>query len=145
MEAQIGSFRKKAKRKNELYARMDATAFAGVMLVLLFLFMTWPTPFPYGRRVVDLPVTEHARQMPGALREDAMIITLRRDGSTFFRSTHVSLEDLPEMIRGGLQGSAEKRVYVKADARAKYGDIERVLEQIKKAEVEDVSFITEKR
>jgi|SRR5579864_5370100 len=144
MEAQMASFRKRTKRKNELYARMDATAFAGVMLALLFLMMPWVAVHPHGG-YVDFPVTQHPRRMPNALREDALIVMVTRDDKVFFCGARVSLDDLPEMIRGGLQGGAEKRVYVKADARAKYVDVEKVLEQIRKADVEDVSFITEKR
>jgi biopolymer transport protein ExbD/biopolymer transport protein TolR len=123
---------------------MDATAFAGVMLALLFLMMPWVAVHPHGGGFVDLPVTEHSRRVPGALREDAVIIAVTRDGGVFFRGARVLLEDLPEMIRVGLQGEAEKRIYVKADARAKYAGVQKVLREIAKSGVEDVSFLTEK-
>jgi len=81
--------------------------------------------------------------MPGALREDAMRISIRRDGSIFFRDHRVILQDLPEKIREGLRNGAENRIYLNMDARAKYGETIAVLDQIRLAGIERVSFLTE--
>jgi len=50
---------------------------------------------------------------------------------------------LPEEIRQGVRNGAEKRTYLNADARAKYGDTIAVLDQIRLAGIEKVSLLTE--
>jgi hypothetical protein len=69
--------------------------------------------------------------MPGAEREDAMQISVTRDGRIYFRNNIIMLQDLPEQIRQGVQNGAEKRIYLNADARAKYADVLAVLDQIR--------------
>jgi biopolymer transport protein ExbD len=51
--------------------------------------------------------------------------------------------ELPALIRERLRDGAEHRVYIFADARAKYGDALTTLEAVKQAEVEHITFITE--
>ena len=93
---------------------------------------------------VDGPQAYHSTPLPGAIKEDAMQVGVTRDGRLFFRYNQVGLEDLQEEIRKGVRNGAEKRIYLAADARAKYGDAKAVLEQIWLAGIEDVSFLTEK-
>ena len=81
--------------------------------------------------------------MPGALKEDAMQITVRHHGQIYFRDDRVILQDLPREIRQGLRNGAEKRIYLSMDARAKYGDTIAVLDQIRRAGIEKVSLLTE--
>jgi len=116
--------------------------FVSVMLAMLFIFLptTTDTPLPIS---VDRPAVYHSTSMPGALREDAMRISIRRDGSIFFRDHRVILQDLPEKIREGLRNGAENRIYLNMDARAKYGETIAVLGQIRLAGIERVSFLTE--
>ncbi len=116
--------------------------FVSVMLAILFMFLPI-TPHTPGSVSVDRPTAYYSTSMPGALREDAMAITITRDGHVFFRDHQIALEDLPGEIREGLRRGAEKRVFVAVDARAKYGDVAVVLGKIRLAGIEDVSFLTE--
>jgi len=45
-----------------------------------------------------------------------------RDGKIYFRNVPISAKNLPDKIREGLKNGAEKKVYLRADARARYGD-----------------------
>jgi biopolymer transport protein ExbD len=81
--------------------------------------------------------------MPGAPREDAIRITVRRDGQIYFHDERIMLQDLPEEIRQRVRNGAEKRIYLSMDARAKYGETIAVLDQIRLAGIEKVSVLTQ--
>jgi len=133
----------RAKEKNSLYCRIDVWGFVSVMLALLFLLM--PNGYhDLPRYSVDLAETRHAIPMPGAAREDAMRISITRDGKLFFRDHGVMPADLPNEISEGVRNGAEKRVYLAVDARAKYGDAKAILVQLRLAGIENVSLLTVK-
>jgi biopolymer transport protein ExbD len=129
------------KRKSELLCRIDMWGFVSIMLALLFLLMPWTVVDRKGP-AADLVGARHSTRMPGALKEDALQVMVTRDGQVFFRDLHVMCEDLPDEIREGVRKGAEKRVYLVVDARAKYGNTIAVLDQIRLAGIENVSFLT---
>jgi biopolymer transport protein ExbD len=133
------------RRKNELLCRIDMWGFVSVMLAFLAMFMAPAISFPDLPRYVpvDLAVAYHSRAMPGAMRDDAVTIAIMRDGSIYLCNLRVAAEDLSDQIRELVQNRAEKRIYLKADARAKYGNVTAILDQIRKAGVENLSLLTE--
>jgi biopolymer transport protein ExbD len=129
-----------AKRRNEFYCRIDPSPFAAVLWVLLFLFMGLiPT---YRRGAVDLPRASQSIPLPGARRDDALLVNVTRDGGIYFHYTRIAPEELTHKIRDGMIAGAERQVYISADARAKYKDVKQVLELVRAAGVENVSFFT---
>lgn len=140
---------RRTKRKPRHLLWIDMWPFTMVMLVLLILFMTFAPP--YHHTSVDLPVTRTASSEPGALRDDAIKITVSRDGRIFFEDAHTPHavytrpEFLPAKIRMAVQEEgSERKVYLKVDARAKYGDAERVVDQIRAAGIQQICFLAEK-
>lgn len=117
--------------------------FVSVMLALLFLFLP-VTSHPLRSIPVDQAVAGNSTALAGALREDAMQISLTRDGRLFFRNNQIMIQDLLEELRKGIRNGAEKRIYLNMDARSKYGDTIAVLDQIRLAGVKDISFLTQK-
>jgi len=116
--------------------------FVSIMLALLFMFL--PMTTDTSRSVsVDRPHAYHSASKPGALREDAIQISVTRDGHVYFRNHRIMLQDLAEEIDQGVRNGAEKRIYLNADARVKYGDTIAVLDQIRLAGIEKVSLLTE--
>jgi biopolymer transport protein ExbD len=133
-----------AKKKEFFYCRIDVWGFASVMVVLLFVLMVSGTTYhDMPGNSVDLALSHHATSMPRVLREDAMRIYIRRDGKVYFGDVHILRKDLPTFVREGLRNSAEKKVYVSVDARAKYGDVLDNLDEVRLAGVEKVSFLSE--
>jgi biopolymer transport protein ExbD len=51
---------------------------------------------------------------------------------------------MPDKIREGLKNGAEKKVYMRADARARYVDVKQVLIEIRQAGIENVCLLAEK-
>jgi len=97
---------------------------------------------PHNRGGVDLAKSQHFKRLPGALREDALRVMVTRDGRFYWGNEGVGPEALPGRIREGIGDGAEKRVYILADARGRYADVKTVLDQIRVAGVERVSFLT---
>jgi biopolymer transport protein TolR len=138
----VAARRRTAKRRSEYFCRIDVSAFAAVLCGLLCAFMG-TTALPHSGVSVDLAKSRHSRRLPGALREDASRVVVTRDGRCYLGSQGIAPEELPGHVRVGIAGGGEDRVYILADARVKYGDVKTVLDQIRFAGVENVSFLTE--
>lgn len=134
-------------RRSGLICNIDVTAFASVMLVLVWMFMgpVVTEMDRHGGVSVDLPHVGHPISMRAALKEDAMVIGVNRDGKAFFRADLVSVEQLPGKIREGIREGAERTVYIRADARAKYGWVADVLDGVRSAGIEKIGFLVEQR
>lgn len=121
--------------------------FALVMALVIFLtfsvVMTCPTVSPYGNWG-QLPRIRHAKVLGawawGANRDDAIIVTVTRDGRIYFRADHISSPELPARIRKNLAKGSERRVYLRADSRVRYDFVKPVLEAVQSAGVTDVSI-----
>ena len=132
-------------RRSQFLNGIDFWPFLSVELVLLMIVMV-SGPSPHANRSpVDFARTEHATPMPGALREDAMLIAVTRDGNFFYGTYQIQDRDLPTAMRESLRQGSERKVYLKVDARARYGDAAKVTDQIRQAGIEDVGIITEQR
>ena len=132
------------KRRSVLLSGIDVWGLFAILLVLLFILMVY-VPIPIHGISIDRAVAVHSTPMPGATKEDAMRIFVMRDGRVYFGSHAVGTEDLPNEIREGVRNGAERRIYLAVDARAKYGDAEKVLEQIRASGIRDVSLLTQQR
>ena len=137
--------RKPRPRPSRFLNGIDFWAFLSVELVLLMIFMV-NGPSPHANiSPVDLPRTEHATPMPGALREDAMHVAVTRDGNIFFGMYQIQSGDLPLAIRDCVRHGSERKVYLKVDARAKYADATLAIDQIRQAGIQNVGIITDQR
>lgn len=87
-------------------------------------------------------MTANSTLQPAALREDALEVAIARDGVVYFRNHRILLTDLRDALREAARNGAEKTVYVRADARAKYGDIKAVLDQIRQSGLQNITFLT---
>jgi biopolymer transport protein ExbD len=76
---------------------------------------------------VQLAVTKNATPMPEADNEDAWIVTVTAEGATYFGTDPVAAASLADEMKRRPR-KREQKLYVKADARAPFANIERVLE-----------------
>jgi len=94
--------------------------------------------------IADLPLTAYAAPRPKAMREDAIRITVLRDGSIFFRNAKVDPTSLPTAVQQAVKEGAERRVYLTVDARTKYLDAKVVYDAIAAGGVRDICLMAEK-
>ena len=135
---------RKPRPPSHLLNGIDVWAFLSFQLVVLIIFMTAPS-HPHHGWALDLARTDHAAPMPSAAREDAILISVYRDGNVFFRTSQIRYDDLPQSIRQAVRQGSERKVYLKVDARAKYGDAALAIDQIRQAGIQNVGIITDQR
>jgi len=116
---------------------------ADIMLVLLIIFMV-VTPMLQKDHPVDLARTDNARDMQDADKEDAIVVAVTRDGNIFLRTTQIRKEEITSQVKDRIANRLDKTVYVKSDARAKYGDVVAVVDEIRSAGVDQVGLLTER-
>jgi biopolymer transport protein ExbD/biopolymer transport protein TolR len=68
-----------------------------------------------------------------------------RDGTVYFGSDKVPVDTLTGKVKDRLANKTDKRVYVKADARAHFGNVVQVVDGVRAAGVDDLGLLTEQR
>ncbi len=123
---------------------INVTPMVDVMLVLLIIFMV-VTPMLQHGVSVDLAKVNSPEQMPDADKEDALLVSVTRDGQVYFGSDQISIDNLTNKVKDRLANKPDKRVYVKADMRARFGGVVQVVDAVRAAGVDDLGLLTEQR
>jgi biopolymer transport protein ExbD len=116
---------------------------ADIMLVLLIIFMV-VTPMLQKGVSVDMANVNNPRDMQDADKDDAIIVAVTRDGGIFLGNTKIQKEDITGQIKDRIATRLDKTVFVKSDARAKYGDVVAVVDEIRSAGVDQLGLLTER-
>jgi len=116
---------------------------ADIMLVLLIIFMV-VTPMLQKGVQVELPTVDNPADMHEADKEDAVLVSVTRDGVIYLGSTKIAKEDLTSRVRDLVTSRVDKTVYVKSDARANYGVVVDVVDEVRAAGVDQLGLLTEK-
>ena len=125
-------------------SNINVTPMVDVMLVLLIIFMVI-TPMLQKGVSVDMPQTNNPREMQDADKEDAIVIGITRDSKVYLGSDPIAPADLGPKVRDKLNKKTDKTVYVKADARAKYGIVVDVVDNVRTAGVDNLGLLTDQR
>ena len=129
--------------RGEVTADINVTPMADVMLVLLIIFMV-VTPMLQKGQSVELAKTRNPVDMKEADRDDAVLVTVTRDGKLYLGQDKITVEALGVKVNDLLATKLEKKVFVKSDLRAKYGDVVQVVDNIRNAGVDQVGLLTER-
>jgi biopolymer transport protein ExbD len=129
--------------RGEVTSDINVTPMADVMLVLLIIFMVI-TPMLQKGQAVELAKTKNPIDMKEADRDDAVLVTVTRDGKLYLGQEKVTVDALATKVNDLLASRLEKKVFVKSDLRAKYGDVVEVVDNIRNAGVDQVGLLTER-
>jgi biopolymer transport protein ExbD/biopolymer transport protein TolR len=121
-----------------LNADINVTSLVDVAFVLLIIFMI-TAPIMQGGVDVQLPRAE-ARPITA---KEGMVVTVDRQGRIFLDQTPVSYNDFRITFGSIVAQRKPASIYVRADNRASYGDVVRVLAVIRLAGVRDVGLVAE--
>ena len=127
---------------SKVNSNINVTPMVDVMLVLLIIFMVI-TPMLQKGVSVDMAKVNSPTPMPDADKEDALLIAVMRDGKIFFGTDRVEPDQLTLKVKDRLTNKADKRVFIKADARARYGNVVEVVDNVRSAGVDDVGLLTD--
>jgi len=137
---------RKSRTAPKLFSGFDTLQFASVMgivvFVVLLIFMT--IPIDHHGVSADLPKVLHPVAMRGANREDAVKITILRDGRIYLGTDRISSGDLAQKIQDRLKDrEVERKVYIVADTRAHWGRVRLALEGVRDAGIIRVAFLAD--
>jgi len=116
---------------------------ADIMLVLLIIFMV-VTPMLTKGLSVELAKVNNPSDMPNADKDDAVIVGISASGDVFIGSAKSDVTQIADQVRDRISNKLDKTVFVKSDGRAKYGDVVKVVDEIRSAGVDNVGLITDK-
>jgi biopolymer transport protein TolR len=80
-----------------------------------------------------------------AERDDALVVAIFRSGDVFFRSDKLSPDRLSAEIRERLPSTRDRKIYIRADARARWGTVAQVIDQVRAAGIPSVAFLADQR
>jgi biopolymer transport protein ExbD/biopolymer transport protein TolR len=123
---------------------INVTPMVDVMLVLLIIFMVI-TPMLQKGVSVDLARTQNPRAMSDEDKEDAVVLAVTRDGKIYLQNDPIKLDEITLKVKDRIASKLDKTVYVRSDARAKYGDVTAVIDNVQAAGVDSLGLITERQ
>jgi len=127
----------------ETVSAINVTPMVDVMLVLLIIFMVI-TPMLQKGVSVDMARAYNPRTMQDADKEDATVLAITRDGKVYMGSDPIAVDTITGIVKDRIADKLDKTVYVKSDARAKYGDVVTVIDAVRAAGVDSIGLLTEK-
>ena len=116
---------------------------ADIMLVLLIIFMV-VTPMLTKGLSVELAKVNNPSDMPNADKDDAVIVGISASGDVYLGSPKSDITQIADQVRDRISNKLDKTVFVKSDGRTKYGDVVKVVDEIRSAGVDNVGLITER-
>jgi len=129
---------------SKISSDINVTPMVDVMLVLLIIFMV-VTPMLQKGVSVDMAKVNNPEQMPDADKEDALLVSITRDGMVYLGSDRIDVDTLTNKVKDRLANKPDKRVYVKADMRTRFGGVVSVVDSVRAAGVDDLGLLTDQK
>jgi len=120
-------------------SQINVTPLVDVMLVLLVIFMVTAPMMQQGVQV-NLPKAE-AKSL--ASKEDTLVVSIEKSGRTLINTSEIESGQLTDRLNTMLAGKEKREVFLKADSSVPYGEVVKVMAQIKGAGVERLGMVTE--
>jgi biopolymer transport protein ExbD/biopolymer transport protein TolR len=106
---------------SKVSSEINVTPMVDVMLVLLIIFMV-VTPMLQKGISVDMAKVNNPTPMQDADKEDALLVSITRDGKVYFGSEQIT-----------------------PDMRARFGSVVNVVDSVRAAGVDDLGLLTEQK
>ncbi|MCH7716198.1 MAG: biopolymer transporter ExbD [Gemmatimonadetes bacterium] len=119
-------------------ADINVTSLVDVAFVLLIIFMI-TAPIMQGGIDIQLPRTDAQAIEP----REGLVITVDKDGVIFLGEDPLTYEEFRGSFRAIVDARQPSGVYFRGDARARWGDVARVMAVIRSAGIEDLGVVTE--
>ena len=141
MAGSASSGRRGGGRRKAVMAEINVTPMVDVMLVLLIIFMVSAPLLTVGVPL-DLPQTQAK-----SLEQDKTPLQLSVDikGKIFINDTEVAMADLIPKLKAitDARGGFEERIFMRADKKADYGTVAKVMGALSGAGFKRLALVTE--
>jgi biopolymer transport protein ExbD len=120
-------------------ADINVTPLVDVMLVLLIIMMI-VAPLLQQGIPLTLPIATNSVEKPETA--DQTVVAVDRQGRFYVGQKEVRKDDLGPAVVSVLETKKEKIVLIKGDKDATYGAVMEAMDQLRKAQIEDMALIT---
>ena len=127
----------------DVMATPNVIPMADIMLVLLIIFMVI-TPLLQKGVSVDMAAVMNPQDMPDADKDDAVLLVVTRDDHIFLGTNQVQLNEVTSKVKDMISNRLNKTVFVRSDARAKYGDVVKLVDEVRSAGVDNLGLLTQR-
>jgi biopolymer transport protein ExbD len=128
--------------KGGVKSDINVTPLVDVMLVLLIIMMLIAPMLQQGV-AVTLPEAGNTSDKPDT--QDQTVLAIDATSAFYVNAIRVSKDDLVPRVQAALEDKKEKIVYLKGDKDAKYSAIMDAMDALRKAQIENVALITERK
>jgi biopolymer transport protein ExbD len=132
----------KKQKTADVVADINVTPMVDVMLVMLIIFMVI-TPMLTKGVQVELVKTKNPIAMADADKDDAVLVSVNRNGEVFLGSTKMTADSLPAKVKDLLTNRISKICFLKCDQRSRYERVVEVVDNLRSAGVDQVGLLTE--
>jgi biopolymer transport protein TolR len=141
MAGSAGGGGRRGRRRAPVMAEINVTPMVDVMLVLLIIFMVAAPMLTVGVPL-DLPQTQ-AKSLE--LDKTPLQLSVDTRGKVFINDTEVAMADLIPKLKAitDARGGFDERIFMRADKKADYGTVARVMGQLSGAGFKRLALVTE--
>ena len=118
-------------------SEINVTPLVDVMLVLLVIFMVTAPMMQQGVQV-NLPKADTKAMNPA---EETVVVTVDKNNKVFINKEETPAGDLRSKLTDLFATRTKKEVFLKADASVPYGEVVRVMADIKGAGIERLGMV----
>jgi biopolymer transport protein ExbD len=128
--------------KGGVKSDINVTPLVDVMLVLLIIMMLVA---PMLQKGVDVKLPEASNTTDKPETQNQTVVAVDRQGRFYVNSVEVREEDLQTRVQDAMEQTRERIVLIKADEEARYGLVMTAMDELRKAGIEDIALITERK
>lgn len=119
---------------------INVTPLVDVMLVLLVIFMI-SAPLMFSGVNLDLPKTKKVSSLK--LTQDQVILSITRGGEFYVGKEKFLKEEVLSVLKERMKENNTNTVFLRADFSLDYGNVAKVISNLKKAGISQISLVTE--
>jgi biopolymer transport protein TolR len=121
---------------------INVTPLVDVMLVLLIIMMLIA---PMLQKGVDVKLPEAGNSSDKPETQEQTVLAVTADKRFYVNGLQVAESDLLTRLNAALEEKKEKVVLIKGDSDAPYSSIMILMDELRKAQIENIGLITEKK
>jgi biopolymer transport protein TolR len=129
-------------KKGGLNSDINVTPLVDVMLVLLIIMMLVAPMLQQGVPV-NLPIAGNTVDKPDT--QEQTVVTVDSQNRFHLNGLEVPRAELADRVARALEDKNERIVYLKGDADASYSAVMAAMDDLRKAKIEDIGLITERK
>ncbi len=128
--------------RGEVKSDINVTPLVDVMLVLLIIMMIVA---PMLQKGVDVKLPQAANTVEKPETQEQTVIAVTANKGFYVNSKPVREEELVQKVQESLENKKEKTVLIKGDEDAPYSAIMAAMDELRKAQIENVGLVAERR